>query len=395
MDNCVSALSNIKTGIIEIIKQINALENIHLITLTELPTYVSSMNALQESVENLYSVFIYEIPEQHKLRLVLIQTLEIEINNLNKILNFCIKWHNNIIGDSCCFLNRIKTGIINSPTSIEEKLNNGFQKVIPLIKDMITLEKDIFGSAIRIKHPILRRCWISIGGNQLNDNEIPSNTLTQSLYVMLKKEENGTLKKEDYCKQMIRNFVRFIDSLAGTEPDGKITVEELCQIKITPENSLSIKGLLGIVKQPNEEISKEIILSFKGPLKINNTHIIEENKYRGYGCDWPTKVACEFVIPNIDSEDDLHLFGVNVICNAIDQGFGGTGHAQVRFQVNDEVAVPAFSIWRDKVPDNIYKFSIGPDKVKIGDTIKIWVCCPPWNAWSLTLNSINATAIFA
>ena len=312
MDSCVSALGNIKTGIIEIIKQINALENIHLITLTELPTYVSSITALQESVENLYSVFIYEIPVQHKLRLVLIQTLEIEINNLHKILNFCIKWHDNIISESCCFFNRIKTSIINSPTSIEEKLNNGFKKVIPLIKEMITLEKDIFGSAIRIKHPILRRCWISIGGNQLNDNEIPSYTLIQSLYVMLKKEENDNLKKEDYCKEMIKNFVRFIDSLAGTEPDGKITIEELCQIKITPENSVSIKSLLGIVKQPNEEITKEIILLFESPLKINNTHPIEENKYRGYGCEWPSKVACEFVIPNVDTEEDLYLFGVKL-----------------------------------------------------------------------------------
>jgi len=394
----LGTLNNLKTGITEIIKEINSLKNIHTITLTQLPTYMESVIALQNSIENLYSILIFEIPPQHELRLVLLKTLDIEINSLSKILKYCLNWHDNLTSNACCYVYRIKTIIVDQPTSIEKKLTIGFEKIIPLIKDMIKLEHDILGTAIRIKHPILKRAWVNVGGNQLNDNDISVNMLSQSLYVMLKKEENGNLKREEYCKKMIENFIRYIDTLAGTSSDSRISITELCEFKTTPENSLSVKALLGIVKQPNDEIFKQINIPFESPVKINHTHPILETKFRGYGCDWPTQVACEFVVPNIsteDSSDELTFFGINVICNAIDQGFGGTGHAQVRFQVNEEASIPAFSIWRDKVPDNIYKFTIGPDKVKIGDTVKIWLACPPWNAWCMTLNSIKASAVFA
>ena len=398
MDNIVSALSNIKSGISELLKQIESLKNIETISLTQLPTYEESIQGLKNSIETLYSIFIHEIPVQHQLRLILIKTLEMEINNLNETLLKCIEWHDNIISNACCYLVRLKTIITEKPTSIENKLNDGFEKIKPIIKDMIELEDDILGSAKRIHHPILKRAWINIGGNQLNDNDISATMLIQSLYVMLKKEEHGILKKEEYCKKMIENFVRYIDTLAGTPPDARISIEELCGHPITPENSASVKGLLGITKQPNEEVVKNIDITMNSelPIVITNTHEILERSHRGYGCDWPSKVACEFVIPNINMEEsELTLCGVEVYCNAIDQEFGGTGHAQVRFQVNDDTAIPGFSVWRDKVPEGNYTFTICPDKIKVGDRVKIWICCPPWSAWRIKLNSIHARVKFA
>ena len=394
MDSIVNTLSNLKTGIVELLKQIESLKNIEIITLTQLPTHVESIISLKDSIETLYSIFIHEIPIQHQLRLVLIKTLELEINILNKILNECIEWHANIISNSCCYLVRLKTLITQNPTVIEDKLNNGFDKIKPIIKDMIELEHDILGSAKRIQHPILKRAWINVGGNQLNDNDISATMLIQSLYVMLKKEENGILKKEDYCKKMIENFVRYIDTLAGTPPDARISIEELCAIIITPENSSSVKGLLGITKQPDEEVSKDITLYIDLPVCIDYSYEILEKTHRGYGCDWPSKVACEFVVPN-NNDNNLSLCGVVITCKANDQGFGDTGHTQVRYQVNDNVAIPGFSVWRDKVPEGIYNFTICPDKVKVGDSVKIWLCCPSWNLWSIKLQSIDARAVFA
>lgn len=394
MDSIVSTLSNLKTGIDELLKQLESLKNIELISLTQLPTYEESLNALKNSIETLYDIFIHDIPPQHQLRLVLIKTTEIEVNGLNKIFEEFAEWHKNITGNACCYFVRFKTLLLQKPTSIEEKLNISFDKMKPIIKDMIELENDILGSAKRIRHPILKRAWINIGGNQLNDNDISATMLTQSLYVMLKKEENGVLKKEDYCKKMIENFVRYIDTLAGTPPDLRISIEELCAINITPENSVSVKGLLGITKQPDEEVSKDINIHVGLPILINHSHEILEKSHRGYGCDWPSKIACEFVVPNIDNTE-LSLCGVMVTCNAIDQGWGGTGHTQIRYQVNNDVAIPGFSVWRDKVPEGNYNFTITPDKVKVGDTVKIWLCCPPWNGWSLKLNSINSKVLFA
>jgi hypothetical protein len=394
MDGIVSALGNLKTGIDDLLKQLESLKNIEIISLTQLPTYEESLNALKKSIGTLYDIFIHDIPYQHQLRLVLIKTIEIEINSLNKIFEDFTKWHKNITGNSCCYLVRIKTLLFQKPSTLEKKLNSSFDKMKPIIKDMIDLENDILGSAKRIQHPILKRAWINVGGNQLNDNDISATMLIQSLYVMLKKEENGNLKKEDYCKKMIENFVRYIDTLAGTPPDARISIEELCSINITPENSASVKGLLGITKQPDEEISKDIIVNDDLNILINNSHEILEKSHRGYGCDWPSKIACEFVVPN-SVNPELSLCGVMVKCNAIDQGFGGTGHAQVRYQVNNDVSIPGFSVWRDKVLDGIYNFTITPDKVKVGDTVKIWLCCPPWSGWSLKLKSIHSKVLFA
>jgi hypothetical protein len=213
---------------------------------------------------------------------------------------------------------------------------------------------------------------------------------------MLLKEENGILRKNEYCKDIIRNFVKHIDTLAGTEPDNIITIEELDKIKVTSENSSSVKALLGINKLPNEQITIDITHNnlFTFPNITNSNDPILERKYRGYGCDWPTKIGYEFTIP--DTEDkDLSLFGVNIYCNASDQGFGGTGHTQIRYQINDEASIPGFSIWRDRVLDGNYIINIGPDKVKIGDIVKIWQACPPWSGWKITLKSIKVSVIYA
>jgi hypothetical protein len=385
MDTTIILLNNLRIGINEIIIQINALENINILKINDLPLHLDIIKCLQHSIENLLDVFIYKIYIQHELKLLLLNTLEIEVNNLNVTLKHCIEWYNNITNSSCflCY-------IIKEPaTVIEQKLNNSFQKIKPIIKDMIKLQEDILGSAIRIKHPILRKAWINIGGNQLNDNDISSNMLIQSLYIMLKEEENGIIKKEKYCRKMIEDFVNYVDTLAGTEPDSRITINELCEVKITSDNCGSVKGLLGIKKQPDEQIINKIDLFYK-PVKINNTFEILEKKFRGYGNNWPSKIACNFIVPDMLNYD---LYGINIKCNANDQGFGGTGHAQIRYQINEECYL-GFSIWRDKIPDNKYEFTIGPDKVKIGDNINIWVCCPPWASWSVILNNIEVEVIY-
>jgi hypothetical protein len=401
-DNIVGTLEKLKTGIVELLEQIEALKNIQFITLNQLPVYSKSITALQESITILHNILVHDVPEEHKLRLVLIETLQLEVTDLNTIINECKKWNDKIISNACCYIYSAKTMILEPPKSIQEKLINGFSRIRPIIEDMIKLEHDILGSAIKIKHPILRRAWIQVGSDQLNSGFVDANQLCGILYDMLEKEENGVIKRKDYCKKMVKNFVRYIDTLGGNEPDSRITIQELDKIKSTIENSATVKGLLGIFKQPNEEVTKQITILFNGPFKVTNIDPVLEKSHRGYGCDWPSKVACEFIVPNVlendfkeDSFGDVSLFGVNVNCNAGDQNFGGTGHTQVRFQVNDEPAIPAFSVWRDKVPDGNYSFTIGPDKVKVGDNIKIWACSPPWSAWSVTLNSINANVVFA
>jgi hypothetical protein len=46
-----------------------------------------------------------------------------------------------------------------------------FEEINKKVKDVIELEKNILGSAIAIKHPLLQKAWIRCGYNQLNDSK--------------------------------------------------------------------------------------------------------------------------------------------------------------------------------------------------------------------------------
>ena len=66
----------------------------------------------------------------------------------------------------------------------------------------------------------------------------------------------------------------------------------------------------------------------------------------------------------------------------------------MRYQINNKVLVKTFQIDRNNFPDNIYKFSINPENTIINDIIKLWIFCPAWNGWSMSLNSVKVTARF-
>ena len=394
MDSCISAIGNIKSCIETIIEEINSFDAIQKLNFEQLPVYANAMSALQISINKLHDVCVLEIPTKHLLKFAFIDLLQIEINNFKNTLEECKVWNDNATSDKCFYLFSCTHLILHPPTEIEKNLESVFEKIKPLLKELDELEKFIFGSAIEIKHPILQKAWMLVGANQLNDTFLPSDTIIQGLFFLLKKEENGVLKKEDYCKKMIESFINFIDSSAGTPPDNKITLLELNQIEITEENKTSVKKLLGIQKQPDEEVTTEILTGFSAPIKVLNNHPVEIPQCEGYGANWPSIKACEFII-SAENINNLDFFGIEFECNAGDQGWGGTGHDQVRFQVNDNMPQVAFSIWRDKVPDGNYKFNIGPDKVKLGDIVRIWLCSAPWSGWDARMNSCKAFLKFA
>jgi hypothetical protein len=57
-DSIVQTLDKLKTGIVELLEQIEALKNIHIITLNQLPIYSKSITALQESIIILHNILI-------------------------------------------------------------------------------------------------------------------------------------------------------------------------------------------------------------------------------------------------------------------------------------------------------------------------------------------------
>jgi hypothetical protein len=248
---------------------------------------------------------------------------------------------------------------------------------------------------------------------------------------LLKKEENNHIVNEQhYCKR-IKQLVKYIDGLAMTKPDKKITIIELCQFLPTEENSKTIKDLLNIkeiddvkideeeekeiknkdtedislIEKP-EKIVKEkepiylsISILFEKPVKVNylGTRTIREPFCTGYGADFNNIDACTFIIPDdLEStlDEEYKLCGIDIECNVTDQNFGGTNQCHLRYKVNDAVLVKVIQVDRNQFPGNNYKFSIPPNEIKLGDAVKIWIFSPGWNGWSISLNSIIAKAKF-
>lgn len=433
----IGTLKSVKECIDATLTQMQSLANLHELTLTKMPVYAQAMAGLEKTVDTLRSVFVSEIPDQHLVRFSQLSLLELELGAFNKTLDKCLNWHKSMIYlgmfsktgvhadeeteasgvtplvdvDSCAgFWTRwvhMRRVFRVTPTLLEQEVDRAFEKISPLLQEAVVLQREILGSAVEIAHPVLRRAWMCARGeNQLNDSNLTDLALTESLYVLLKKEEGGVIVREAFCKDVIANFVRYLDGLAGTAPDKLISLAEIKQFAVTEENSKNVKGLLGLKQQPSEEerVLKVVMdWSSEVGVRVVNTEKVLIPLCEGYGCNWPSKVAATFVVPFLSADEEEEeqeekqkgLVGVTVRCFAADQGFGGTGHAQVRFQVNDDMPVPAFSVWRDKVLDGKYSFVIGPDKVHVGDTVKIWACSPPWNAWSLCVSDVAAEAKFA
>jgi hypothetical protein len=376
--------------------------------------------------------------------------LALKLKNFNDILVKLREWDRNILQPKCMTCDQCVYFFSNpAPSKVLAKLENTFKQIEPLVNSQIELEKNILGTAIRIPHPILQKTWLMMGRNQLNESTIPSNIIEQNLYNMLKKEENNHIVNEEHYCTRIKKLVKYIDGLAMTKPDKKITIIEMCQFLPTEENSKSVKDLLNVKEiddieiddedaedeeDKKEETNKEVIIenkenidstedisliekpikevkiekepihisipiSFEKPVKVNylGTRTIREPYCTGYGADFNNIDACTFKIPlylesNLSSE--YKLCGIDVECNVVDQNFGGTNQSHGRYQVNDNILVKVFQVDRNQFPSNNYKFSIPPEEIKLGDTVKLWIFSPAWSGWSITLNSISAKARF-
>jgi len=424
MIDIVSVFKGLKACIEIILCELQSIQSILEITNEQFPIYEGAIYTLQRSINNLYKIYSYGIPIEHELKFELLHTISIKLKKFSTILKKFSEWDTKIIRPKCLSIEQFFFFLSNpSPSKILAKLEKTFIEIKPLIEDQIFLENKILGTAIRIKHPILQKSWMMIGENQLNDTDVPANIIIENLYAMYLKEVNGYIPDKDWVIKQITDFINKIDGIASSEPDGKISITEINQFPVTEENSQSVKLLIYITERDmtmintnlsvvtdndssetlesftisGEPLYINIPIDFNGPVKINHlgTRIIREPFCEGYGADFNNINACEFTVTSeLLPAEYYYLFGVDIECISTDQGFGGTNQCHMRYQINDEKLVKCFQIDRNNFPDNIYKFSIPPENIKLGDTIKLWIFCPAWNGWSMSLNSIKATARF-
>lgn len=133
-------------------------------------------------------------------------------------------------------------------------------------------------------------------------------------------------------------------------------------------------------------------------IKINNVYPIKIPTDKHYGHDWPSELAKEFTVPNLNVKDKKFI-GIQINSEVHDQAFGGTGQVCVRGFINENATVPFFWVDREKIrdpPHPHYSAIILSDmyEIKEGDVIKIWLCCPPWDAWTANMKSLEVSFKF-
>lgn len=76
--------------------------------------------------------------------------------------------------------------------------------------------------------------------------------------------------------------------------------------------------------------------------------------------------------------------------NIQDQGWGDSGHLNVRYKINDGGTNVGFFVNRFKNKTNLYTLDIKLSELEKGSNlIYFYMFCPPWDGWCGKINSIN------
>ena len=387
-----SALSGIKDSIVLIMKEINALKMLQHINVNFLTSYTQAIFNLETSVTRLSSIFSYNSPISDQVKLQ-VSCIDIISKHVLKFQQEIIKYREwaDIVEKGkwyqkcsiCC----------NPPSKVQANLQTTFDECYKSMKDVGDFETQLLGSAIRIKHPVLQQAWLFAGLQDINATELENHVLQEALFCMIR-TELGSIENKEFCLQMIAEFINKIDGNCGSPPNGKLSINELNEVTVNPEDT-SVKSLLGFKKQPTsvmECIKLDGCSLSVSPAVIDHTTKLEFPKSDGcYGSDFNNKCVLSFKV-NIDRQN-IVLSALKFLLVANDQGWGGTKHAQIRYSINEGRPIPWINIDRTSFPDNKYEAFIQPKDVTFGDTVHIWLYCPGWNGWKCKLMNIECFAV--
>lgn len=475
MDSIGQVLVFIKNSILFIVTELKQLEKMNHFISNNILTYELAINNLLDSIQNLNNPLYNQIVNPASLCSIL-ALINSHVLSLNKLVTRMNKWNSDVKKGG---FKKIKALIKDRPSVLSQELFTKLLEIKPLLFEIANIEKETLGSGVRIKNPLLRASWVLSGRNQVNDSSIDKNIIAENIYLLLKQELGGEIKKPVIWKAAINRLLDNIDGCAAGSKDSKISIsemneftscnkkstfkelltdyldketaytegthkepvhKEILQLEYKPnatesseentEKESSDKEVLQLEYKPetnngdvdtanleisesNSEDSNEvdsdritivesipemkeesIIISLDFTKKeINYKHKVEMPKASGYGGDWPSTKLCTFRVPNTNYKN-LEFEYLDILFEAGDQGWGGTGHDNIRYQIDDGEAIFGLFIDRVKSPDGRYKLTLNWEKVEPGTTITLWLVCAPFGGWSARVSSIKAIANF-
>lgn len=398
MDN-IKDIINISIDIYQIIsseiEQNNALKEIFT---DDLPLYKKSIKEIQNISEDIDNVQESKLLEHRTIDFLIMEHINSGLKKHKKFIENLNKWYNQ---NKCLYIFKACCCEDQRTVSITSKLHKYLLEVQEYLEKIVKLKRSIFGSGFRIEHPILRKAWLLVGENQLNDSSITYNLISDNIYQLLK-NEIGEIDLKIW-KDKIDNLIKLIDESCISDNDSKISIIELNNIS---KELLQYKNIYELLNNVSSEESTIIpVIQNKKKLEphtqlikynLENNIVINSStknkpleKCSGYGSDFPAAEICKIKVPKIDVKGDYKLIFANFEINATDQGWGGTGHVQVRYKINDGDYIHAFNVNRDKNPNNNYTFNIKGSDIKVNDVIEFVLLCPIWNGWKATVSSIK------
>lgn len=518
---CISRFSDIIKGLKY---QINETVEIKKLMHKSLPTFIKALNRMNRTLQMLSYVFQSNSPHnelfKHKLlNFSQIETIVIKLEPMDKLLRILRELKDSV---NLTLQERLYKYLelffeYKTPSTVHMRMKKYFKIIEDALPVVIDLNRTIFGSALRIKQPILRKAWMLAGDNQLNDSSLPINIVQDNLYMLLKLEidENTINKKnkKEMYKNIISQIADDIDNRGATKGDGNISLAELndlpdevmeninekedyeeyeeyeeeeedyvvnneiegcgcfggniksnkIHIDNTPvstniqscksEDGESIMGddciilatdffdryklylkkkkqkqkqnkpnnteepndvLIGISELFNEKesdieenikVDVEIELLEDAIVKYNTTQMVYPKCVTDYGHDFKAKKISKIILKKPSEYNEKLNDETSILTNITfqmvvkDQGWGGTGQAHVRYQINNNKCVKAFTVCRDEKenPKNKYRFvingyelnkSLNNNKDKETE-VSLWLYCPPWTGWMVEAKSIT------
>ena len=195
-----------------------------------------------------------DIIEYHSINFVIIRNIQLDLDKHHQYLKEFIAWNNQgtfkYAVAACC--SKDQRAVMKT-----KKL----KKYITQLNDNLIILRDlrnrIFGSALRIKHPVLCNAWLLLGENQLNDTSITTNLIEDNLYQLLKVEtKNKELNKLKW-RPRVHKLLKFIDESCLSNGDARISIMEMNSLDKEYMNYVNIKKLLKIIDEAVEDESSE------------------------------------------------------------------------------------------------------------------------------------------
>jgi hypothetical protein len=415
--NLFGVVAQIKTTVDA---EMEANNNLEKVVKEDLKAYSDSIMQFDKVANDLNGLNdnLHGMLEYHSINFVIIHNITLLLDkHLKYIKEFAIWNHQG----KCKY-------VINACCSKDQRTvvkTKKLKKYIVQLNDNLIILRDlrnrIFGSAIRIKHPVLRNAWLLLGENQLNDTSIKTNIIEDNFYQLLKAETNKEVNKNKW-KPRVHKLLKVIDESCLSNEDSRLSIMEMKSLDQEYMSYSTIKKLLKIIDEKYEDGSLEktysendsseeslalvvesilpivrdhysvgIDVNFKEEKNIVGSSVNERlSNTNGYGSDFPYIGICEFNLPELDSSDRYESSYITLDINAKDQGWGGTGHVQIRYQINDGECLHGVDINRDNNPAGEYNMSIPfNQKVSSYDKINLYLLCPAWGGWSASVTGVK------